>query len=151
MIGSRPGACLNRREAEKVAASLLLFIITVTNLGSPQRRRGHEEESLCPFTGDPSSPVRQAQGYGGTSTVNGQVARPPSAEVDRCRLMAPLLHKGVHSSDRLIQTLLPQTESHLSFAGIPACRVAGIPACSVADISRQMKDLTFSVSSVLQW
>jgi hypothetical protein len=46
-----------------------------------------------------------------------------------------LLNEEVHSSALVIQNLLPQVESHLSFAGI----------------SRQMKDLSFSASSVAAW
>jgi hypothetical protein len=100
----------------------------VTNLHSPQRRRGHGEESFCPFAGD---------------TANGQVARPPSVEVDPCHPMDPLFPKGVQSSELLIQTLLPQAESRLSFAGISPAKTGYK--------HRQMKDLNFSVSSVPRW
>jgi hypothetical protein len=46
-----------------------LFILTVTNFGSPQRHGEHREENFCPFAGD---------------AANGQVARPPSAGLGPC-------------------------------------------------------------------
>jgi hypothetical protein len=57
--------------------------------------------------------------------------------------MAPLFHKGFQSSELLTQNLLPQAESHLSFAGISPVKTG----CK----HPQMKDLNFSVSSVPRW
>ena len=111
--------------SQRLIDLVTLFTTTVTNHVSPLSHRGRGEESFCPFAGD---------------TANGQVARPPLAEVDRRHHLAPLHHKGLQCSYLPIQILSPQAESHLSFAGIPACRLAGI--------SCQSKDFNLSVFSL---